>query len=115
MESVETLVTEEVTLEEKLNILADLKLMLMSKQQQFDYENSDLIYQIQDLEKLVKNEVWKKGETVKTDKITVSYSKGRETWDSKKLNDLAEFYPIIAECKKVGEPSVSVRLARPLD
>ena len=105
----------EVTLEEKLNILADLKLMLMTKQQQFDYENSDLIYQIQDLEKLVKAEVLRKGETVKTDKITVSYGKGRETWDGKKLTNLAVYYPAINDCKKVGEPSVSIRLARPLD
>lgn len=34
----------EITIEEKLDILADLKQMLMTKQHQFDYENADLIY-----------------------------------------------------------------------
>lgn len=105
----------EVTIEEKLDILADLKQMLMAKQHQFDYENADLIYQIQDLENTVRNDVYRLGETVKTDKITVSYSKGRESWDSKKLKKLSDKYPEIENCKKIGEPSVSIRLARPID
>lgn len=109
-------VTEiEVTMEDKLDILADLKLLLLSKQQQFDYENADLIYQINDLEKAVKIDVYRKGETVKTDKITVSYSKGRETWDTKKLTGLSKHYPEILECKRIGEPSVSIRLAKPAE
>ena len=110
-----TRIAEEVTFEETVNHLADLKNMLMEKQHQFDYENADLIYLIQDLETMVKTEVYRRGETVKTDKITVSYSKGRETWDTKKLTGLAEKHPEILGCKKIGEPSVSIRLARPVD
>lgn len=96
-----------VTLEDKLNILANLKNMLIEKQHQFDYENSDLIYEIKSLEEIVKTEVYRRGETVKTDKITVSYSKGRETWDGKKLSVFAKDYPWLESCKK----SVSLRLA----
>lgn len=105
----------EVTIEEKLDILADLKLLLLSKQQQFDYENADLIYQIKELENIVKMDIYRKGETVKTDKITVSYSKGRETWDTKKLMGLSKQYSEILGCKKIGEPSVSIRLAKQPD
>lgn len=112
MESVTEL---ELTIEEKLDILADLKLLLLNKQRQFDYENADLIYQINDLENTVRNDVYRKGTTVRTDKITVSYSKGRETWNTKKLTGLAKQYPEILECKQIGEPTVSIRLARPAD
>lgn len=49
------------------------------------------------------------GESVKTPWKRAIYSKGRTTWDSKRLGGYAVAHPEILEMRKVGKPSVSIR------
>ena len=100
----------EITLEEKLNLIADLKLRYNAEKNRFDRETADLQEALKSLEDEVKFEVYRIGESVNTDYITAVYSKGRETWDTKRLEKYAKSHPEILQMKKVGEPSISFRL-----
>lgn len=58
---------------------------------------------------LVKGEVLDKGASVKGSRLHAVYASGRVTWDTKKLDGLAMAFPPLAEARKVGNPSVSIR------
>jgi len=61
------------------------------------------------LESLVKDAVEKLGETVRGSNLMAVFSKGRTSWDTKKLDGFSKAHPEIAEFKTVGKPSVSLR------
>jgi len=64
---------------------------------------------ISTLEADAKTAVLAEGATVKGGALQAVYTKGRVTWDSKKLEGMASLIPQLADARKEGEPSVSIR------
>lgn len=57
----------------------------------------------------IKRSVIESGETVKGTHLMAVYAKGRVSWDTRKLDGLMIAIPQLAEARKEGEPSVSIR------
>jgi len=64
---------------------------------------------IEALEAEAKAAVLAEGETVKGGALQAVYTKGRVTWDGKKLEGMASLLPQLKDARKEGEPSVSIR------
>lgn len=64
------------------------------------------------LEAEIKADVLAAGATVKGTGMSAIYSAGRVSWDTKALDGFAAAHPEIATFRKVGEPSVSFRVAK---
>jgi hypothetical protein len=64
------------------------------------------------LEQQIKDAVKTEGGTVKGERWQFVYAKGRVSWDTKKLDGLILAYPILAELRSEGEPSVSIRAVK---
>ena len=52
------------------------------------------------------------GESVKGARLHAVYSKGRVTWDGKKLDGMMSLIPQLADARKEGEPSVTIRAVK---
>ena len=61
------------------------------------------------LEADAKTAVLAEGATVKGGALQAVYSKGKTTWDGKKLDGMMSIIPQLGDARKVGEPSVSIR------
>jgi hypothetical protein len=59
--------------------------------------------------KLITAYVLGKQESVKGELLQAVFSKGRTSWDTKKLEGYAIAHPELKELKKTGKPSVSIR------
>ena len=99
-------------LTEKINKLADLRADLDAKKAAFEAENAAISDEIKELETEIKTEVLTIGETVKTDRMVVTYNKGRVSWDGKLLEGYAVAHPEVLAARKVGEPTVSFRAVK---
>ena len=93
-----------------MDVLAGKRNILEAKKADFERENADLIADIEKIEAEIKTVVLEKGETVKTDRISAIWNKGKETWDGKILTGYAVAHPEILAAKKVGKPTVSFRM-----
>lgn len=102
----------EISLEEKMNLLADTRFRYDEMKRKFEKETADLSDAIKNLEEQIKTEVLSIGKTVKTDSITAVYSKGKIGWDSNLLNGFALAHPEILAARTIGKPSVSFKLAK---
>ena len=102
----------EITLEEKMNLLADLKLRFIEEENKFKSETADLRESMLSLEEEIKKEVISLGKTVRAEYITATYNKGKETWNGKLLDGYAVAHPEILKLKRIGEPTISFRLRR---
>lgn len=100
----------EISLTEKLNLIADMRLRYREAENKFKRDNAELKEALDTLEAEVKSQVLALGESVKTDYITAIYNKGKETWDSKLLSGYAVAHPEILKARKIGEPTVSFRV-----
>lgn len=121
-----------MTTQEKLNALYELKCALelsnMDKQKlidsiytpeikqklaeidaEFATKNEVVNDKISALEAEIKADVVAGGETVKGDYLMAVYAKGRVSWDTKSLDGYAAAHPEVAQFRKVGDPSVSIR------
>lgn len=65
-----------------------------------------------ELETEVKNLVAQGGETVRGSTHMAVYSKPRISWDTKMLEGLMMVIPQIADARKIGDPSVSIRVLK---
>ncbi len=61
------------------------------------------------LENEIRDDVKSHGSTVKGQYLMAVYSKGRVSWDSKKLDGMMIILPQLAEARKESEPSVAIR------
>jgi len=61
------------------------------------------------LEAEIKEYVINLGASVKATNLHAVYAKGRVTWDGKKLDGMMSIIPALADARKEGEPSVSIR------
>jgi uncharacterized protein YqeY len=66
---------------------------------------------IEKLTSEIKNEVLANGATVKGDHMMAVFAKGRVSWDTKALDGVVALHPELAQFRKEGEPSVSIRKA----
>jgi len=57
----------------------------------------------------IKTVVIARGETVKGDHLMAVFTKGRVSWDGKKLDGMMSLIPQLKDARKEGEPSVSLR------
>lgn len=65
--------------------------------------------QIHSLETSICTAVKLHQQSVKGEQLHAVYSKGRTTWDGKKLDGMMALIPQLKEARKEGEPSVSIR------
>ena len=101
-----------MNIEEKMDLLAGLKTAYAEAKADFEANTAEAREMIQNLEAEITAAVLEKGETVKTESISAVWNKGKTTWDGKLLEGYALAHPDILAAKKVGEPTVSFRLAR---
>lgn len=104
-----TVMTNEVKVQENLDMLAEAKKQFSELKLMFEAANAPLIELIDMLESEIKNEVLEIGKSVSSDNMTAVWANGRMSWDSKKLAELSEKYPEINDCRRYGNPSVSFR------
>ena len=100
----------EISLDEKLNLLADAMMRFNDKKRKFDEETAVDQEIIKSLKEQISSEILDLGESVSNDLMTVVYRKGQEKWDG--LDAYAKFHPEILALKTVGEPSVQFRLKK---
>jgi hypothetical protein len=83
------------------------KLAEIDTEFQTQYEGVDA--NIAKLTDEIKADVIKDGATVKGTNLMAVFSKGRVTWDGKKLDGMMSLIPQLKDARKEGEPSVSIR------
>lgn len=66
-------------------------------------------FDAQEAERAVKSLVLELGKSVKGDTLHAVYAKGKTTWDGAKLDGMVSLIPQIADARKTGQPSVSIR------
>lgn len=66
--------------------------------------------QIAQIEAEIKADVLVLGKSLIRNHFKAIYIKGRESWDTKALDGFAAAHPEISQFKKIGEPSVSIRV-----
>ena len=121
-----------MTVVEMLNLLADYQAQLdalnLRQQEAIDkILTPELLAQVEDikaeyaimrnaaaenietLELQVKDAVLAEGKSIKGTHLQAVWSKGRVSWDSKQLEGMIAIIPQIAQARKEGAPSVSIR------
>jgi len=63
---------------------------------------------IADLETEIRQEVLRRGASVKGTFMRVNWHKGRVSWDTRSLDAYAELHPEVTSFRKQGEPYVSI-------
>lgn len=68
---------------------------------------------IEELEDEIRQEVLKHGASVRSNsaRIQAIYSKGRVTWDTKRLDRYAAVHPEVMQYRKEGKPFIQIRVA----
>jgi phage host-nuclease inhibitor protein Gam len=87
----------------------EIKAQLAAIDAEFADKSAAVDANIAALTEQIKAAVVAGGATVKGAHLQAVYTKGRVSWDSKILDGLAMVIPQIAEARKVGDPSVSIR------
>lgn len=90
-------------------ILATVQDKLNDLDTEFEPMKSDLVERAGVLEAEIKAEVLTGGATIKGANVMAVWSKPRITWDTKQLDGLMIVIPQLAQARKEGEPSVSIR------
>lgn len=78
-------------------------------QESMDDLTSGIDMEIAHIRSVVEEKVLETGKSFTDAPYQVIYCKGRETWDTKKLDGFALAHPEILDLKKVGEPYVQWR------
>jgi hypothetical protein len=89
---------------------AEVKKALDDLDVEFEDKFKSIDEQIKALTDVVKDGVIAQGHSEKSDHINAVYTKPRVTYDSDQLAMLETVFPQIKNAKKVGAPSVSIRL-----
>lgn len=90
-------------------IPADVAKALADIDAEFMPKHQAIAEKIEELETQVKTAVLTEGVTVKGGALQAVFSKGRVTWDGKKLDGMMSLIPQLEDARKVGEPSVTIR------
>ena len=92
-------------------ITPEIKAKIDEIEAEFADKTGTVYEKITSLTANIKQAVIERGETVKGSNLMAVWSKGRTSWDTKKLEGLMMVIPAVAEARKEGEPSVSIRKA----
>lgn len=90
-------------------IPAEVKQAMVDVAAEYQPKHDLIAEQIAALEEQAKQAVLTIGETTKGGALQAVYTKPRVTWDSKQLDGLMIVIPELAQARKVGLPSVSIR------
>lgn len=96
-------------LDKKAAVPAEVQAVLDEIEAEYAPKQDAIGQEISELEAQVKSLVLEDGETAKGGSLQAVYTKGRVTWDTKALDGYAKANPAIAEYRKQGDPSVSIR------
>ncbi len=88
---------------------AEIKEKLAEIESEFAIQSEGVDRNIADLTEKVKAAVIENGESVKGASLHAVYSKGRVSWDTKKLEGIMMVIPQIKDARKEGDPSVTIR------
>jgi malate synthase len=89
----------------------EIKEKLAEIDAEFEPKIEQLLQEKSQLEAEIKDEVLNAGRTIKGTYHSFVWSKPRVSWDTKALDGYALAHPEIAQFRKPGKPSVSVRRA----
>jgi len=89
----------------------EIKEKLAEIDAEFEPKIEQLLQEKSQLEAEIKDEVLNAGRTIKGTYHSFVWSKPRVSWDTKALDSYALAHPEIAQFRKEGSPSVSVRKA----
>ncbi len=98
-----------LSLDKKAAIPTEIQAVLDEIEAEFSPKQELINEEISKLEAAVKSAVLETGETAKGGSLQAVFAKGRVSWDTKALDGYAKANPAIAEYRKQGEPSVSIR------
>jgi len=98
-----------LNIDKKNAVPVDVQKVLNEIAAEFDPQIHDVESKIAELEEQVKQAVLQEGDTVRGGALQAVYSKPRVTWDSKQLDGLMIVIPELAQARRVGQPSVSIR------
>lgn len=87
----------------------EIKAKIAEVEAEYSGKSEAVTEKIAALESEVKELVKENGASVKGQFIHAVFTKGRVTWDSKQLDGLMIAIPQLAQARKEGEPSVSLR------
>jgi len=87
----------------------EIKAKLADIETEFGYQTKAVDENIDLLTCDIKLRVIASGETAKGAHIQAVFSKGRVSWDTKALDGVVALHPELAQFRKEGEPSVSIR------
>ena len=87
----------------------EIKAKIAEVEAEYSGKSEAVTEKIAALESEVKELVKENGASVKGQFIHAVFTKGRVTWDSKQLDGLMIAVPQLAQARKEGEPSVSLR------
>lgn len=90
-------------------VLAPVKTQLADLDAEFQPMLDEAREKAIELEAQIKNAVLQHGASVKGRRYQAVWSKGRVSWDTKKLDGLMIALPQLKECRTEGLPSVSIR------
>lgn len=90
-------------------VLAPVKTQLADLDAEFQPMLDEAREKAIELEAQIKNAVLQHGASVKGQRYQAVWSKGRVSWDTKKLDGLMIALPQLKECRTEGLPSVSIR------
>jgi|WetSurMetagenome_2_1015567.scaffolds.fasta_scaffold1687107_1 hypothetical protein len=87
----------------------EIKAALDAIHAEFDAKLDAVSENIANLTTQVKEDVLNSGATIKGAHYMAVWSKGRVTWDGKKLDGMMSIIPALADARKEGDPSVALR------
>lgn len=95
---------------EQLDELAELKMEYYQRKKSFDYENEALIKRIQEIQIELRDQLIPLEQSLRTEKLIITYNRGRVVWNDEFLSEYAFSHPEILPAKKVGDPYITFRL-----
>lgn len=93
----------------RADILAPVQDALVELDTEYAVKQATIATRIAEGEAAVKAAVLTVGASVKGARLYAVWSKGRVSWDTKKLDGLMIAVPQLAQCRSEGAPSVSIR------
>ena len=90
-------------------LTAEIKAKIAEIEAEFSDKSETVSEKIATLEAEIKEAVKQNGASVKGQFLQAVFTKGRVSWDNKSLDGYLKAHPELAEFRKEGEPSVSLR------
>jgi len=90
-------------------LTAEIKAKIAEIEAEFSGKSEAVSEKIAALESEIKEAVKLNGASVKGQFLQAVFTKGRVSWDSKSLDGYLKAHPELADFRKEGEPSVSLR------